>query len=88
LNPVGLDAYTYIGIHNEPGVRRDSIPSLSVTIKNLLSFLGSSNSDNKLPVAVMINNLGGLSVLELNIVAGEVMDQLEQTGLVIRRMRN
>jgi dihydroxyacetone kinase len=35
----------------------------------------------------MSNNLGGLSVLELNIIAGEVAGQLEGTGLDIKRMR-
>ena len=34
----------------------------------------------------MINNLGGLSVLELNVIAGEVVDQLLTTSLEIRRM--
>lgn len=34
----------------------------------------------------MINNLGGLSILELNVIAEEVSQQLLQTGLDIRRM--
>jgi dihydroxyacetone kinase len=34
----------------------------------------------------MINNLGGLSVLELNVIAGEVVDQLESKGFYIRRL--
>ena len=34
----------------------------------------------------MINNLGGLSVLELNVIAEEVTQQLLNTGFDIRRM--
>src|SRR4051812_39265272 len=37
-------------------------------------------------MAVMINNLGGLSVLELNVVAEEVIDQLLDIGLDIKRV--
>jgi triose/dihydroxyacetone kinase / FAD-AMP lyase (cyclizing) len=37
-------------------------------------------------VAVVINNLGGLSILELNIIADEVIGQLQKIGLDIRRM--
>ncbi|KAF8846645.1 DAK1/DegV-like protein, partial [Acephala macrosclerotiorum] len=75
-----------MGIHNEPGVQRDTIRSLSTTAANLLSLLTPSAFNTSLPVAVVINNLGGLSVLEHNVIAGEVMDQLERTGLDIRRM--
>lgn len=75
-----------MGIHNEPGVRRDKIPALPTVVSNLLSFLKPSISDKELPVAVMINNLGGLSVLELNVIAEEVAKQLFQVGLDIRRI--
>lgn len=74
------------GIHNEPGVRREAIPTLPVTVGNLLALL---NLEMRLPkhrkVAVMVNNLGGLSVLELNVVAEEVVRQLGTTGLDVRR---
>ncbi|KAH9214932.1 Dak1 domain-containing protein [Leptodontidium sp. 2 PMI_412] len=74
-----------MGIHNEPGVRRDVIPSLPTIVEHVLSFFSTSTFNDNIPVAVMINNLGGLSVLELNIVAGEMMDQLEAKGLKIKR---
>lgn len=54
-------------------------------MEHVLSFFSTSTFNDNIPVAVMINNLGGLSVLELNIVAGEMMDQLEAKGLKIKR---
>lgn len=75
------------GIHNEPGVRRANIPMPSVTISNLLQLLEPSTQfpEHK-RVAVMINNLGGLSVLELNVVADEVITQLRVGGFDLRRI--
>lgn len=37
------------------------------------------------PVAAMINNLGGLSVLELSVVTDEVLRQLDARAIVVAR---
>lgn len=74
-----------MGIHNEPGCRRMSpVPSLESLVEEMLGMLLSqddkdrayvpiSSKDN---VVLMVNNLGGTSVLELGGVAMEVFRQL------------
>ncbi|KFY21978.1 hypothetical protein V493_06945 [Pseudogymnoascus sp. VKM F-4281 (FW-2241)] len=73
------------GIHNEPGVRRENIPPMPSMVANVLEILKVSKLDKSRPIAAMINNLGGLSVLELHIIANEVIGQLEAVGFDIRR---
>lgn len=55
-------------------------------MSSVLAYLSLHISEKLLPVAVMINNLGGLSILESNIIAEEVLDQLSASGLDIRRV--
>ncbi|KFZ04086.1 hypothetical protein V502_10419, partial [Pseudogymnoascus sp. VKM F-4520 (FW-2644)] len=74
-----------MGIHNEPGVKREKIPSISTMVANVLRILKISALEKSRPIATMVNNLGGLSVLELHIIAEEVMGQLETAGFDIRR---
>ncbi|KAF2492526.1 Dak1-domain-containing protein [Lophium mytilinum] len=90
--PLPFDQLEYgMGIHNEPGVRRARIPSLSETVTRVLQMLTKKRSISWTPtttqcLAVMVNNLGGLSVLELNVVTQEVVRQLRKDGLQIRRL--
>lgn len=69
-----------MGIHNEPGVLRASLTDLSSVVSKVLSYLLSGSSpvafDKNDSVAVLVNNLGGLSVLELNVIAEEVLKWL------------
>ncbi|KAH8679521.1 Dak1 domain-containing protein [Tricladium varicosporioides] len=74
-----------MGIHNEPGARRGQIGCLQETVMEVLQLLLRKLRENSIPVAVMINNLGGLSVLELNVIAEEVFSQLHEQGLNIER---
>ncbi|KFZ01152.1 hypothetical protein V501_10179 [Pseudogymnoascus sp. VKM F-4519 (FW-2642)] len=74
-----------MGIHNEPGTRREKIPSMPSMVANVLEILKISELDKGRPIATMINNLGGLSILELHIIANEVIGQLEAAGFDIRR---
>lgn len=75
------------GIHNEPGAERAKIASLENTVERLLiMILGGRNDYTDRGVAVMINNLGGLSVLELHVVADEILRQLSLTATQIRRV--
>ncbi|KAK6333356.1 hypothetical protein TWF718_011170 [Orbilia javanica] len=69
-----------MGIHNEPGVLRANLTDLSSVVSKVLSYLLSDTSPVALnkndSIAVLINNLGGLSVLELNVIAEEVLKWL------------
>ncbi|KAI9718071.1 MAG: hypothetical protein M1812_004329 [Candelaria pacifica] len=74
-----------MGIHNEPGSHRASV-DLPELVKTLLAqllnwkdedraFLPIDKSD---PLVLLVNNLGGLSVLELGGVTAEVVEQLDR----------
>uniref|UniRef100_A0A914XEJ4 Triokinase/FMN cyclase n=1 Tax=Plectus sambesii TaxID=2011161 RepID=A0A914XEJ4_9BILA len=80
-----------LGVHGEPGVRRVSIKSAKevvdmmlkhMTLKDSASSINFSKEDS---VAVLVNNLGGLSQLEMNIVCGEVLDWLSAAGVQVQR---
>ena len=84
-----------MGIHNEPGHRRLSpIPKLSDLISELLKLLTSQESDRAFvpfaeldnEVVVLVNNLGGLSELELGGIVKEVRRQLDASGYSVRRL--
>ena len=84
-----------MGIHNEPGhTRLSPIPPLSKLIEQLLelimltsdperSFLPFKN-DGSDEVVLLVNNLGGLSELELSSIAGETVKVLENKAKILR----
>ncbi|RSM04034.1 hypothetical protein CDV31_010224 [Fusarium ambrosium] len=79
-----------MGIHNEPGVKREKIPTLETTIQKALDIMFTQKANMWQPktgqrVALMVNNLGGLSVLELGIIADEVVSQLGVRDIEIGR---
>ncbi|KPM34506.1 Dihydroxyacetone kinase 2 [Neonectria ditissima] len=79
-----------MGIHNEPGVRREAIASLQTTVATALDVLFKPQAGMWQPrrgerVALMVNNLGGLSVLELGVIADEVVQQLVARDVAIDR---
>jgi len=79
-----------MGIHNEPGVKREEISSLETTVKKTLDMMFRPKEHMWQPekgqrVALMVNNLGGLSVLELGVVADEVVKQLVEKDVRIER---
>ncbi|KAK9450518.1 Dak1 domain-containing protein [Limtongia smithiae] len=85
-----------MGIHNEPGVQTlKPIPSRPELVKNLLAALVSGKEPDRSfvdfasgdEIVLMVNNLGGLSTLELNAFADIAAGELEKTyGLTIRRI--
>ncbi|KAG6840249.1 hypothetical protein C0991_007942 [Blastosporella zonata] len=87
-----------MGIHNESGNRRLSPkPPLKELIPHLLDLLTSTSDPERsfLPfqgqkgrdeVVVLVNNLGGISELELGAIVGEVHSALHARGVVIRRV--
>nr|RBQ94990.1 hypothetical protein FVER53263_10244 [Fusarium verticillioides] len=79
-----------MGIHNEPGVKREEITSLEVTVEKALGMMFTPKANTWQPgkgqrVALMVNNLGGLSVLEIGVVADEVVRQLVKRSIHIER---
>ncbi|KAM0237431.1 hypothetical protein ACHAP5_009023 [Fusarium lateritium] len=79
-----------MGIHNEPGVRREEIPSLQATVEKALSIMFTPKANMWQPkmgqhMALMVNNLGGLSVFELGVIADEVVQQLHARDINIDR---
>jgi hypothetical protein len=86
-----------MGIHNENGVKRMSpVPPLDDLVEHLLDFLTSTADPDRsyLPfrgdgtdrVILMVNNLGGVSELELNAVVHSVTAQLSTRRFTLIRI--
>lgn len=61
-----------LGIHGEPGIETIDLPSCRELVTTMVNKLMQAKpvTDN----AILLNNLGGLSPVEMNIVAKEVME--------------
>lgn len=74
-----------MGIHNEPGSGRAKVELPELVKRMLTQLLDQQDKDraflnvNSNEVVLLINNLGGVSVLELGGITTEVVDQLEKT---------
>ncbi|KAF5249153.1 hypothetical protein FANTH_5529 [Fusarium anthophilum] len=72
-----------MGIHNEPGSGREKAELPDLVSKMLKQLLDTADKDRAFvnvdskEVVLMINNLGGVSVLELGGITAEVASQLE-----------
>ncbi|KAH7165973.1 Dak1 domain-containing protein [Dactylonectria macrodidyma] len=72
-----------MGIHNEPGSERSKLELPELVSKMLTQLLDSNDKDRAFvnfesyEIILMINNLGGVSVLELGGITAEVVSQLE-----------
>ena len=84
-----------MGIHNEAGNQRISpIPPMDQLVDQLVTMVISTEDKDRsyVPfrggdqVVVLVNNLGGLSELELGTIAGEVSRQLKAKGLSVQRL--
>lgn len=73
-----------MGIHNEPGSERAKLELPDLVSKMLSQLLDQSDKDrafvnvNSNEVVLMINNLGGVSVLEMGGITAEVVSQLNE----------
>ncbi|KAM3087274.1 dihydroxyacetone kinase Dak1 [Clarireedia jacksonii] len=74
-----------MGIHNEPGSGRAKVELPELVKRMLTQLLDQNDKDraflnvNSNEVVLLINNLGGVSVLELGGITAEVVGQLEKT---------
>jgi len=76
-----------LGIHGEPGVKRTELqPANQVTETLLAEILRHGSSGNEQRVAVMVNNLGATTEMELAIVARHAASFLAGKGLVVERI--
>jgi dihydroxyacetone kinase len=75
-----------LGIHGEPGVKRTALqPANELTETLLIEILRQGIGDAK-RVAVMVNNLGATTEMELAIVARHAVPFLESKGYVVERI--
>ncbi|KAM8807132.1 triokinase/FMN cyclase [Eudromia elegans] len=80
-----------LGIHGEAGVRRMKVVSADEAVETLLTHMTDPCNASHLPlrpgdsVVLVVNNLGGLSCLELGIVAGAAVRALESRGVRVSR---
>src|ERR1700728_2049945 len=75
-----------VGIHGEPGRRREKLASPNAIVDELLEAVVSdgpySSGDD---VALMINGLGGTPISELYLLYGYAHEQLAKRGIHVRR---
>jgi dihydroxyacetone kinase-like protein len=75
-----------VGIHGEPGRRREKLSSANAIIDELLEAVASDlpyGSGDE--VALMINGLGGTPISELYILYGQAHQQLTDRGIKVTR---
>jgi len=76
-----------LGIHGEPGVTRTHLqPADELTERLLTEILKNGKFAHRKRVAVMINNLGATTEMELAIVARHAMAFLESKSFTIERI--
>ena len=76
-----------LGIHGEPGVTRTQLqPADELTDTLLTEILKQRQFGNDRRVAVMINNLGATTEMELAIIARHAVTFLERQNLTIERI--
>jgi dihydroxyacetone kinase len=74
-----------LGIHGEPGVKRMPVQPADPLTETLLSAILQQGKFSG-PVAVMVNNLGATTTMELAIVARHAVPFLESKGLTVERI--
>ncbi|KAJ7395056.1 Triokinase/FMN cyclase [Pitangus sulphuratus] len=80
-----------MGIHGEAGVRRMKVLPADEAVETMLKHMTDPSNASHISltpgcsVVLMVNNLGGLSCLELGIVAGAAVSRLESRGIRIAR---
>ncbi len=76
-----------LGIHGEPGVERTDLqPADKLTETLLAQLLKYGKLGEQKRVAVMVNNLGATTEMELAIIARHVVPVLERAGYIIERL--
>jgi len=75
-----------VGIHGEPGRRREKLASANEIVDELLEAVATDLPFKKGDdVALMVNGLGGAPISELYLVYGRAHAQLAERGINVRR---
>ncbi|CAH0714657.1 unnamed protein product, partial [Brenthis ino] len=75
------------GVHGEAGIHKLKLGSARDTVALILDKIVAHlklQAGNR--VAAMINNLGGTSLMEMNIIAAEIKDYLNQKQIIMERL--
>jgi triose/dihydroxyacetone kinase / FAD-AMP lyase (cyclizing) len=76
-----------LGIHGEPGMRRADLQAADELSETLLAeLLKHGKFGDAKRVAVMVNNLGATTEMELAIIARHVVSVLERSGCILERL--
>ena len=75
-----------VGIHGEPGRRRDRVkPAAEIVEQMTTAILADLDPPSGANVLAFVNGLGGTPLIELYLVYNELTKQLEQHGLTATR---
>ncbi|XP_064602433.1 triokinase/FMN cyclase-like [Liolophura sinensis] len=83
-----------LGIHGEAGVKRMKLTSAKEAVQIMINHMTNPANQTSLKlksgdeVACMVNNLGGTSVLEMNILAMESYSYLDTKGVSVTQLYN
>lgn len=85
-----------MGIHNEPGVLTIPLTKASELVPRLLEYITLTSDkersfvpfqhDGKDEVVLLVNNLGGISEVEMGLIAREAITTLQGQGIRVRRV--
>ncbi len=76
-----------LGIHGEPGVRRTSLKPADELVDELLENVRSGlRLHTGERVALLINNLGATTAMELAIVARRTLSKIRSSGVIVERL--
>lgn len=74
-----------IGIHGEPGVRKEKLKTADEIVDSLLDRIFSDLDYSGSEVAVMVNGSGGTPLMELYIIFNHVFDVLATKGITVHK---
>ncbi|KAJ9115161.1 hypothetical protein QFC24_007072 [Naganishia onofrii] len=87
-----------MGIHNEPGILKRTLPPAKELITQMLSYITNTSDteraflpfqhDGKDRVVLLVNNLGGVSELELGLITQQALAVLEEQKITVDRVNS
>lgn len=84
------------GIHNEPGILKQKLPPAKDLVTQMLAYITDTNDADRafVPfkhdggdrVVLLVNNLGGVSELELGLIVQEALGVLATQNIQVERV--